>query len=423
MTAPSDRDRFDAIVVGTGPGGATVARELSRRGARVLILERGGYKPLKDTVLATVTVLSAVPVGDDLVMGRALTTGGTTAVYLAATVDPPLDHFRSVGIELEPALDETANELPLAVLPDSLLRPHSLRLRDSAAALGHQLYTSRMLVDQSKCHAGYTYEAKWTARSYVEDARAHGAQLINRARVVRVLTEREQAVGVEYEFGTSKKRPDTRRAFASKIILAAGGATTPVILRRSGVRNVADRGIYCHPSFMLFGSISGLDAGDGFAGTWGFLLDGGIHIGDANFDRTLFRTVMLGEGQWLRALAYAGTIGMGVMVKDELSGGLDDNGRYRKTLSKEDHHKLAAGEATARRVLEHAGARKLVRSTITSSHIGGAIRIGEHLDDRLETELRNLHVCDGSVLPGSVNTPTLPLICLGKYLAGRIAAA
>ena len=36
----------DVIVVGSGPGGATVARELSRAGKRVLLLERGrDYRP------------------------------------------------------------------------------------------------------------------------------------------------------------------------------------------------------------------------------------------------------------------------------------------------------------------------------------------------------------------------------------------
>ena len=37
---------FDAIIIGSGPGGATVANELSKSGKRVLILERGHGRPL-----------------------------------------------------------------------------------------------------------------------------------------------------------------------------------------------------------------------------------------------------------------------------------------------------------------------------------------------------------------------------------------
>ena len=40
--------QYDAIVVGSGPGGATVARDLSNSGQKVLMLERGDYKPIKE---------------------------------------------------------------------------------------------------------------------------------------------------------------------------------------------------------------------------------------------------------------------------------------------------------------------------------------------------------------------------------------
>lgn len=38
-------DHYDVIVIGSGPGGATLAQRLAATGKRVLILERGGYLP------------------------------------------------------------------------------------------------------------------------------------------------------------------------------------------------------------------------------------------------------------------------------------------------------------------------------------------------------------------------------------------
>ena len=49
MNAPVPQG-FDVIVVGNGPGGAAVAREMARQGARVLILEQGSSAPLTGTL-------------------------------------------------------------------------------------------------------------------------------------------------------------------------------------------------------------------------------------------------------------------------------------------------------------------------------------------------------------------------------------
>lgn len=419
---PGYNDVFDAIVVGSGPSGATVAKELSKRGKRVLILERGGNAPFKGGLLGTVSLLSSVSVGDNIAMARAMTTGGTTSVYVAATIPPPLELFRSLGIDLSKMLEEAEQELPLARLPDTLLSPQSLRLRESTVALGHELVVRRMLVDQTQCSSGYAYHAKWTARSYVEEAVRNGAVLVNRARALRVLVENGRAIGVEYELRKTKREVEIRQAFGSKIILAAGCAATPVLLRRSGIGNVANRGFYCHPSLALFGTVSGLKAREGFGSSWGFVMEGGdIGVGDANFDRTIHRLFMLSQRKWLRALRYSGTVAMGVLVKDGLGGGLQPDGRYHKELTKEDVAKLAKGEEAARRVLEHAGAKNIFTSQVTASHIGGTLTIREHVDEKLETEYRDLHVCDGSLLPAEVFTPTLTLICLGKYLADHVS--
>ena len=41
------KQHFDAIVVGSGPGGATVAKELSLNNKKVLILEWGSIAPIR----------------------------------------------------------------------------------------------------------------------------------------------------------------------------------------------------------------------------------------------------------------------------------------------------------------------------------------------------------------------------------------
>ena len=413
--------RFDVIVVGSGPGGASAARELSKQGQRVLILERGGNAPLRGGMLGMASIAGAVTVGDHLYMGRAITTGGSTAVYLGAVAPPPVQLFQSMGLDFSDELEEAEQELPLAPLPDSMLRPSSLKLRESAAAMGFEPYTRRMLVDQDVCRSGYSYDARWTARSFVEDAVQSGATLVNGATAGRVLTDEGRAIGVEYTVKKSKRQTETHRVFGEKIVLAAGCAPTPVLLRKSGIKNVVDRGFAIHPGFAVFGAISGLKGTEGYGATWGFVLDEDIHVGDANFDRTVHRMFMLGQKKWLRVFRYASTIMAGVIVLDQLGGELREDGRYFKELAPEDKAKLARGEAAARELLTRAGARDLHVTDINASCIAGALRIQEHVDTKLETEIAGLYVCDGSLMPRDVMTPTLTLVCLGKYLAKHLS--
>lgn len=417
-------EEYDAIVVGSGPAGAAVARELSKSKKKVLILERGGNQPLKEGLRTAAAVVRAVSVGDKLAASRAFTTGGTTAVYFAVADSPPLETFLSLGIDLSRELDEARRELPLAVLPDELLGAQAIRLRESALALGYPWKKNTMLIDLAKCASGYNYAAKWNARIYVHDAVEEGATLINGARVLKVLTDNDGAIGVEYRHRKGRKDFEVRRAFGSKIILAAGGSESPIILRDSGVQNVAKGGFYCHPGFGVFGLVSGLKAGENFGASMGATLEGGIGVGDANFARTLYRMVMFGSRRLIRAFLHSQSIGVGVVVQEGSGGELRENGRYYKQLKEEDLEKLAKGEEVARQIIQNAGGKHLFKTTLGAAHVGGAVRIKEHVDENLQTEYRNLYVCDGSVIPDSVKiSPTLTLICLGKHLGKHLSGA
>jgi choline dehydrogenase-like flavoprotein len=418
------RDEYDAIVVGSGPAGATVARELSKRRKRVLILERGGNAPVKQGLLGTAAVLSTVSVGDKLSITRAFTTGGTSSLYFAVANDPSLEIFRSLGVDLSGPLAEAKKELPIAPLPDELLGAQAIRVRDSARSLGLSWDKNPMLIDQTRCSSGFAATARWNARSYVSEAVEHGAALVNRAQVVKVLADGNRAIGVEYKLYKGKKEFEVRKAFGAKVILAAGGAATPRLLRESGMPNVGNDGFYIHPCFAMFGMVPGLKAGENFVGSMETELDGDINIGDANFDRTFYRMFMLDGRRLVRAFLHSRSIGVGVALNESLGGEMREDGRYHKTLTHEDLQKLEKGAEVARRILVNAGGKNLFRSTVGGAHLGGSIRIRKHVDESLQTEWSNLHVCDGSVIPETVKSaPTLTLICLGKYLADRLAPA
>ena len=82
----TSQKEFDAIVVGSGPGGATVARELSLKGKNVLILEWGDNDPVKGNFFQT-TSRAYIP-GKSFFMTeqglgiiRGITTGGSSLLY------------------------------------------------------------------------------------------------------------------------------------------------------------------------------------------------------------------------------------------------------------------------------------------------------------------------------------------------------
>jgi choline dehydrogenase-like flavoprotein len=84
--------RSDVAVVGSGPGGATVARELARQGKKVIILERGNNPRWTGNLFSTFFIMDKrsllFPKGSVRV-GRASTTGGSSVIYCGTAVPPP----------------------------------------------------------------------------------------------------------------------------------------------------------------------------------------------------------------------------------------------------------------------------------------------------------------------------------------------
>lgn len=424
----------DAIIVGTGPGGATVARELARMGWRVLILEQGSAAPLEGT-LTQMAGMAAIP-GRGLFIHRdasllvqGVTLGGSSAVNFATAAPPPVAMFAAHGIDLGEALQQLRAQLPIAPLPDTLVGPMARRIMAGARAAGMDWQKLDKMIRPDACRAGCwrcvygcPFGAKWTARDFIDEALRHGAQLLDKARVQRVLIENGRATGVDYV-----RDGATHAARAKVVVLAGGGIGSPRLLHASGL-HAADRGFFSDPVVAVMGTVDDLDVADKeLAGAEvpmaaGVRYDGdGVSLADLALPAPMYQGFTLQAGRVDRLFAHSRTLSVMVKIRDEIGGSVGPRW-VSKPLHANDRIKLQRGVELAREVLRQAGATHVFESHHFAAHPGGSVRIGDGVDSDLKAGAENLYVCDASVIPAPWGLPpTLTLMCLGVRLAAHLA--
>ena len=415
--------RYDAIVVGSGPGGASVARELARRGRKVLILEQGSAAPLQGTLsqmagIAAVPGKSAFLHRDASLLVSGITAGGTSSINFATAGPPPLALFAAHGVDLAPALAELQTELPMAPLPDQLIGPMAQRIQQGALAQGLAWRKLDKLIRPQSCRTGCwrcvygcPFGAKWTARDFIDEAIAHGATLLDNARVEQVIVQQGRATGVRYH-----RAGGTHEASAGDIILAGGGIGSPRLLHRSGLR-AAHSAFFSDPVVAVMGQVQDIEGGAEVPMAAGlYLPEEGIALADMTLPRPMYQAFAAQVGRLDRMFAHARTLTLMVKIRDDIGGSVGPRW-VDKTLTAADRSKLAAGISIARGILQAVGARKIFKSWHFAAHPGGSLAIGSAVDSSLRTSTPHLYVCDASVIPGPWGLPpTLTLLCLGKRL-------
>lgn len=422
---------FDAIVVGSGPGGATVSRGLAEHGWRVLILEMGGQQPVTGGMAQTIRELwmpqrSLFVTTGMLAVMRGVTVGGSSIYAFGTALDPPYELFRPYGIDIRGDVEDAKRELSVAPLPASQFGPAALRIMESAIRLGYDWAPLPKLLDQTRLggpvmgsYGAPSYEAKWTARRFVDDAAAHGATLLTRARAVRVLIEDGTAIGVEY-----LHRGQRRTALAPAVVVAAGGIGSPVILRASGIGD-AGRSFFCDPLVVVTGSLPDVGRGPELPMLGGAVFDEeGYLLTDMSIPHWMHTLAYMPAGRLDQVRRYGNAATIMVKVRDDVQGQITRRGGIRKRLTGADHRKLDRGAERARAILEHAGARHIARSFPFAAHPGGTVPVGRLVNADLQTQVRGLYVCDASVIADPWGRPpTLTLVGLGKRLARHLAGA
>jgi len=400
---------YDVIVVGSGPGGATVAKELSQQNKKVLILEWGSNAPIKGTFLQAAKMIG-IP-GKSLlitnkkmqVLIRGITTGGSSVFYCGTAFDPPFEMLESHGIDIRNEIEELKNEIPIKPLSDELMGPMANRMMASARDLGYDWQKINKFIFQDKCKTGCwrcaygcPYDAKWTARNFVEEAVKNGATLVNGVKVKSVLTEGNRATGVEL-----KKRGRTYRVEAPTVVMAAGGIGSAEILRRSGVDN-AGYDFFVDPLVVATGKVADIKEGKELQ------MQAGWHVKDEYVMTDL-------------AMPKVPKLSIMIKIKDDLGGRITNRGGCRKELSKSDYKKLSDGFDHAKKILKNAGVKNVRKSMVVAAHPGGTVKIGDIVDSNLKAEHDNLYVCDCSVIPEAWGLPpTLTVLGLGKRLSKHL---
>ncbi len=428
----------DVVVVGSGPGGASVARELVRRGRRVLLLERGVderrrfyYGTYLGALLYTDRA-SLLFTEEGLNVVRPLMLGGATSMYCGCAAAPPPWMKERYGVDLDAEAREAEAELAVAPLPPEMRGRASTRLAEAAGEVGYPFFPQPKFMSPARsrrfpqacgarCMLGCRCGAKWNAAEWVDEAVAGGAELRTRARVDRVTIEGGQATGVE-----GRMAGEPFRVRANAVVLAAGGIGTPRLLQSSGVPE-AGEGVTMDATLMIYGFVKEDGIGREPPMTWSHEDASAGYMLSTLVDPWLLYPIMAGLKSPRHALSWprwSNVLGVMIKLKDEVSGGVFPDGKICKPLTARDRERLSHAEDVCRRILARAGAppSSMFSTPLRGTHPSGTVRIGTHVDANLATPVKGLYVCDASVFPEALDRPTvLTIVALGKRLARHLA--
>jgi choline dehydrogenase-like flavoprotein len=417
-----------AIVVGTGAGGATVAKELQGR-FEVTVLEAGKeFRPFSQIPLAKSMkkagllfdareiqlVFPAYKIrgaGDGMILVNGSGLGGTTTLCTgnALRMDGQL---KALGLDLDAEFDEIAREIPISTAHERRWRRGTRRMFEIFQEMGLDPRPTPKMVDYDRCTGcgrcvlGCPRGAKWDSRRFLDVALANGATLVSSCRVERVVLESGRAIGVEARQGLS------RRFFpADLVVLAAGGLGTPVILGNSGIE--CDPTLFVDPVLCVAANVA--DSRQDREIPMPFVSQREGFILSPYFDYLSYF--------FNRAWRGPGTDILAVMIKlaDSNQGSVSAR-EVKKGLTSQDRARLHEGIEVCTEILTRFGTRReeVFLGTINAGHPGGTLPLTAAERETLHAGRLppNVYVADATLIPKSLgNPPILTIIALAKRVS------
>ena len=401
VTAASELDsdetlECDVVVVGTGAGGAVVARELAEQGHAVVLVEEGDYNTRADFNGQTADMQRKLyrDMGATLSLGNAVipipigrTVGGTTAINSGTCYRTPervLRHWvDELGLDelgpekLAPYFERVEATLGVAPADAKYLGGVARVIARGCDALGYRHQPLRRNAPecdgQGVCCFGCPTDAKRSTNvSYVPLALKAGAALLTGLRVDRVMVDGGRAVGVvaHARAADGGRRTVTVRARAT--VVSCGSLMTPLLLEASGVGTSSGqlgRNLSIHPALAVMALFDEkIDGGSAIPQGYaiehfhdeGILFEGAF----APLDLAAASFTMIGPRFVELVEAYDRIACFGVMIEDVSRGRVrrGPGGRPLITYSLVDHDvaRLKRAVEILGRVYFAAGARTVI---------------------------------------------------------------
>jgi choline dehydrogenase-like flavoprotein len=266
------------------------------------------------------------------------------------------------------------------------------------------------------CHCG----AKWNAGEWADEAVDAGCELVTEAAVDQLIIENHQIGGVR---GRHKGKPFEMQA--KVVVIAAGGIGTPLILQHAGLYE-AGHGMTMDATTMVYGITKEKGIGNEPPMTWSYADDEIGYMLSTLIDPWLLYPIIMAQKSPslpFRWYQWGQMLGVMIKIKDDISGGITFEGEISKPLTERDRFRLNHAANVSREILIKAGANPdtIFMSPLRGTHPSGTVRLCEMLDRDLQTEVKNLFVCDASTFPEALDRPTvLTIIGLGKRLAEHL---
>ena len=390
----------EVVVVGTGAGGAVVAKELAERGHAVALIEAGAFlrreaftgnprdmMPRLYRAKGATFSVGNVPIV--LPMGRAV--GGSTLINSATCFRAPeavLNAWAAAGLtdftpeKMAPFYERVEGIIHVQECEERYIGPIGEVIREGCRRLGYSCGPLRHnTIDcdgQGVCTQGCPTDAKQSTNiAYVPKALSSGAQLFTGFEVEEILTDGERAVGVRATGRSDDGRRVRLTCLAHGVVLSCGSLITPTLIQKNRlVRSNPWIGsnLTIHPAAYVGAIFPGRMMKNHCSIPQGYMIDAfhdeGIMFEGATAPFMLLMALMPGLGRDYGAMvdSYHQLGIFGFMIKDTGTGwvrpGVGQVPLVIYNLSRTDRRRLVRAMRILSEVFVAAGAQSLILPTL-----------------------------------------------------------